>query len=368
MITVTKPFLPPRQDYEQLLDQIWKRNWLTNNGPVLNELELALKRYLDLEHLLFVSNGTIAIQLAIKALDLQGEIITTPFSYVATTSSISWENCKPVFVDIDPLTLNIDPAGIEARITNKTSAILATHVFGIPCDIEAIQAIADKHDLKVIYDAAHCFGTEYKGRSILEYGDVSTLSLHATKLYHSVEGGLVVTKDPEILRRLAYMRNFGHNGPEAFFGLGINGKNSEFHAAMGLTNLNYADDILFKRKAQHQLYKEILEPLEVSYPKHEQKGVKYNYAYFPVLYANEQELLEAMEALRLQYISARRYFYPALNSLEYVEKQACPIAEDVSKRIMCLPLYHSLTEADITMICRVLIRQQRYAQRQAIVQ
>ena len=237
MIPVTKPFLPPKEEYEDFLRGIWSRNWLTNNGPLVNELELRLKEYLKVKHLLYLSNGTIALQIAIKALGLKGEIITTPFSYVATTSSIVWENCKPVFVDIDPKTLNIDPEKLETAITKKTTAILATHVYGNPCDIEAIQAIADKHHLKVIYDAAHCFGTKYKGKSVFEYGDVSTTSFHSTKIFHTVEGGAVFTKDPSMLKRMAYMRNFGHDGPEKFNGVGINGKNSEFHAAMGLVNL-----------------------------------------------------------------------------------------------------------------------------------
>src|SRR5690606_18072879 len=221
MIPVTKPFLPPQEEYEKYLDGIWKREWLTNNGPLVNELELQLKEYLGLKHILYVSNGTIALQMAIKALELKGEIITTQFSFVATTSSIVWEGCKPVFVDIDQATLNIDPSKIEAAITSETSGILATHVYGNPCDIEAIQAIADKHGLKVIYDAAHCFGTKYKGRSVFEYGDISTTSFHATKLFHTIEGGAVFTKDPEVLKKLSFLRNFGHNGPEKYEGVGI---------------------------------------------------------------------------------------------------------------------------------------------------
>ena len=209
MIPVTKPFLPPQAIYQSYLDGIWKRQWLTNMGPLANDLELKLKETLNIKHLLFVTNGTVALQMAIKALDLKGEIITTPFSFVATTSTIVWENCKPIFVDIDPDSLNIDTSKIEAAITSKTSAILATHVYGNPCDVEKIEEIAKKHNLKVIYDAAHAFGVEIKGKSIFEYGDISTCSLHATKLYHSGEGGLVITQDPELLKKLAYIRNFG---------------------------------------------------------------------------------------------------------------------------------------------------------------
>src|SRR5689334_14362011 len=220
MIPVTKPFLPPIQEYEQYLQDIWKRNWLTNNGPLVNELELRLKDFLGLKHLLFVTNGTIAIQLAIKALDLRGEIITTPFSYVATTSSIVWENARPVFVDINPADFTIDASRIEASITEHTVAILATHVYGIPCDVEEIERIAKKHKLRIIYDAAHAFAVKYKGKSLCSYGDVSTISFHATKLFHTIEGGGVFTSDNDLAHKIAYMRNFGHKGQEEFWGVG----------------------------------------------------------------------------------------------------------------------------------------------------
>ena len=248
MILVTKPYLPPLEEYQQYISGIWKRQWLTNMGPLANELELRLKDHLHVKHLLFVGNGTIALQMAIKALDLKGEIITTPFSFVATISSIVWEGCTPVFVDINTQSLNIDAAKIEAAITDKTSAILATHIYGNPCEVEAIQQIASKHNLKIIYDAAHCFGVTVNGKSVFEYGDISVCSLHATKLYHSGEGGLIITKDPVLLKKLAYIRNFGFDGPEAFAELGINGKNSELHAAMGLVNLNHIHEIIEKRK------------------------------------------------------------------------------------------------------------------------
>ena len=206
MIPVTKPFLPPKEDYEAYVEGIWQRNWLTNNGPLVNQLELELKEYLSLDHLLYVGNGTIALQLAFKALGLTGEVITTPFSYVATVSSLVWEGMEPVFVDIDSKSLNIDPNKIEAAITPKTSAILATHVYGNPCEIEQIQSIASKHGLKVIYDAAHCFGTTYKGKSVFHYGDIATTSFHATKLFHTIEGGAVFSQDPELIKKIALMR------------------------------------------------------------------------------------------------------------------------------------------------------------------
>ena len=232
MIQVTKPFLPPVEDYKKYIDKIWQRQWLTNMGPLSSELEMQLKEFLNLDHLIFVTNGTVALQLAIRALDLKGEIITTPFSFVATTSSIVWEGCTPVFVDIDKNSLNIDADKIEAAITENTSAILATHVYGNPCEIDKIEEIAKKHNLKIIYDAAHAFAVQYKGKSVFEYGDISICSLHATKLYHSTEGGLIITKDPSLLKKAALMRNFGISDFNKFAELGINGKNSEFHAAI----------------------------------------------------------------------------------------------------------------------------------------
>jgi dTDP-4-amino-4,6-dideoxygalactose transaminase len=224
MIPVTKPFLPPVEEYESYIRDIWQRQWLTNNGPLVNELELKLKLYLEVPHMLYVTNGTMALQMAIRALELKGEIITTPFSFIATTSSTLWEHCKPVFVDIDPETLNIDASKIEAAITPQTSAILATHVFGNPCDIEVIDEIGVNYGLKVIYDASHCFGAKYKGKSVFAYGDISTTSFHATKIYHTIEGGGVFTRDPELLKKMAYMRNFGFDGPDHFACVGVNAK------------------------------------------------------------------------------------------------------------------------------------------------
>ena len=359
MIPVTKPFLPPKEKVYELLDGVFERNWLTNNGPLVNDYELKLKQYLGLNHLLFVSNGTIALQLAIKALGLKGEIITTPFSYVATTSSILWEGCTPVYVDIDRRTFNIDPQRIEEAITPRTSAILATHCFGNPCDIEAIDTIARKHSLKVIYDAAHCFGVKYKGRSIFEYGDISTLSLHATKLVHSVEGGLVVTKDPDLLKRLAYKRNFGHDGPEKFNGLGINGKNSEFHAAVGIIVLEHADEILLNRKYLSECYDNQLKNVDVIKPKVETHS-ELNYGYYPILFKDEYKALKAKTALEEREIFCRRYFYPSLNKIGYVESKSMPVSEKTAKGILCLPLFYGLRKEEQLLIGRVLSRLQNY--------
>ena len=359
MIPVTKPFLPPIAEYESYIHSIWQRQWLTNNGPLVNELELSLKAYLNIKHLLYVTNGTIAIQLAIKALALKGEIITTPFSYVATTSTIVWENCKPVFVDIDKWSLNINPELIEAAITPDTCAILATHCFGNACEIDKIQAIADKYRLKVIYDAAHCFGTTYKERSVFEYGDISTTSFHATKLYHTIEGGAVFTQQPEILKRMAYMRNFGHDGPESFVGLGINGKNSEFHAAMGLCNLKYISDILASRKQQSLCYDNAIGKLNVLKPSIQQNSA-FNYAYYPIIFDSEIEAIDAKRALEQKKIYPRRYFFPSLSSLPYVDSNETPVADSISKRILCLPLYYELSKEEQDMIARILLRTQNY--------
>lgn len=360
MIPVTKPFLPPKEDYDILLHGIWKRQWLTNMGPLASDLEIKLKEYLGVKHLLFVTNGTIAIQMAIKALGLKGEIITTPFTYVATTSSIVWEGCKPVFVDIDKHSLNIDPSKIEEAITDKTSAIIATHVYGNPCDVEAIDKIAKKHNLKVIYDAAHAFGVNVSGKSIFEYGDISTCSLHATKLFHSGEGGLVVTKDPTLLKELSHIRNFGHAGPEKFQNLGINGKNSEFHAALGLANLKYVGDIHNKRKILSARYDKNLKSINAIKPIWHEASTP-NYAYYSVVFDREALLLNCIDKLKQNEIYGRRYFYPSLASnLPYVESQELENTDNISKRVFCLPLYYDLTIEEVDLICRLLLRTQNY--------
>lgn len=262
-----------------------------------------------------------------------------------------------MFADIDPLTLNIDPNSIENRITPNTSAILATHVYGNPCDIFSIEKIAKKYKLKVIYDAAHCFGTLYNGKSVFTYGDVSTTSFHATKVFHSVEGGAVFTGDPELLRKMSYMRNFGHNGPEKFDGVGINGKNSEFHAGMGIVNLRYIDAILVKRKADSELYN-----LKLSSLRHStiriSSNTEFNFAYYPILLSTEAEVLNTISELNRHNIFPRRYFYPSLSGLDYVERQETPISDDFSKRVICLPLFFEIDESEIDMICKILIRTQ----------
>lgn len=359
MIPVTKPFAPPIDEYNKLLNEIWDRNWFTNNGPFVNELETKLKILLNLDHLLYLSNGTIALQIAIKALELKGEIITTPFSYVATTSSIVWEGCQPIFVDIDDKTLNIDPYKIEDAITSETCAILATHVYGNPCEIDKIQEIAKKHNIKIIYDAAHCFGTKYKGKSVFEFGDISTTSFHATKLFHTIEGGAVISKNSDLIKKMSQLRNFGHDGPEDFPELGINGKNSEFHAAMGLCNLNYVDEILNSRKVQSDLYDYHLDGLKIRKIQITEES-EFNYAYYPIIFESEEELIDSIKILNAHNIFPRRYFYPSLSKLKYTKGGNVPITDEISKKVLCLPLYFTLKESDIIMISRLLKRSQKF--------
>ncbi len=355
MIPVTRPFLPPMEEYQQYVRQIWTRQWLTNIGPLSSELEVRLKDFLGINHLLYVTSGTIALQMAIKALELRGDIITTPFSFVATTSTIVWEGCNPVFVDIDSQSLTIDVSKIEEAITSDTVAILATHVYGNPCDIDAIDKIAQKHKLKVIYDAAHAFAVTYKGRSVLEYGDISICSLHATKLYHSVEGGLIVTRDPTLFKKASLMRNFGISGFNEYGDLGINGKNSEFHAAMGLVNLKYVENIIAKRKKISAHYDDKLKTVKASFPVWNTYASQ-NYAYYPIILETEQLLLNVMGELEKTQIFTRRYFYPSLSScLPYLHAEKSPVSDDVSKRVLCLPLYYDLTLEEVSLICRIIL-------------
>ena len=360
MIPVTKPFLPPREEYETLAAGIWERRYLTNHGPLVQQLEAGLREKLDLDHILYVGNGTVALQIAIRVLGLQGEIITTPFSYVATTSSIVWQGCRPVFVDIDPRTLNIDPAKIEAAITPHTSAIVATHCFGNPCDIEAIAGIAARHNLRVIYDAAHAFGTRYQGKSVFAQGDISITSFHATKLFQTVEGGAIIPGDPDRVLAIRRMRNFGHAGPETFDGVGINGKNSEFHAAMGLCNLKYVDAVLATRKRQAAIYNELLQHPGIR-RQQIRPGTDYNHAYYPVILPDEPACLAVKAALEDADIFPRRYFYPILSQLDYVtpagEKPAeVPVAADIASRILCLPVYHDLAPEEQQKVAGIILQ------------
>ncbi|MBC6697789.1 DegT/DnrJ/EryC1/StrS family aminotransferase [Hymenobacter puniceus] len=353
-INVTKSYLPPLEEYVGYLAGIWERAHLTNAGPLVVELERSLKEYLGVKHLFFVNNGTIALQIALKAMDLKGEILTTPFSYVATTSSIVWEGSTPVFVDIDPQTLCIDATLLEAAITPQTVAIMATHVYGNPCAVEEIEVIAKRHNLRVIYDAAHAFGVTYKDTSVLNYGDISTLSFHATKLFHTVEGGAIITADDELAHRISYMRNFGHNGPEAFWGVGVNGKSSEFHAAMGLCVLPKVDDLIRRRRELSERYDAHLAGTAVRRPLIQEHTSRYNYSYYPTVMPSEPVLLRVRDALNAANILPRRYFYPSLNTLEYTGHQSAPVSEEISTRALCLPLYYELTNEEVDTICSII--------------
>lgn len=347
MINVTKTYLPPFEEYSAILKRAWDKGWITNNGELVQELESKLKEYLGVENLLFTTNGTVPLQMALKALNITKEVITTPFSYVATTNAILWEGCTPVFVDIDPKTFCIDATKIEAAITIDTEAILATHVYGIPCDIEAIDAIAKKHHLKVIYDGAHAFGCRYKGKSLLSYGDISTCSFHATKLFHTVEGGCIIANDPEVAHQLMLYRQFGHVYDE-YFSVGINGKNSEFHAAMGLCILPNIEEIISARKSITELY-DVTLSVNFTRPLFPAKP-EYNYGYYPLVFDSENYLLEVVKNLKENNIAGRRYFYPSLNELPYLQQQPCPVSEDISRRVLCLPLYPGLEEKEIALI------------------
>lgn len=352
-INVTKAYLPPLAEYTAYLEGIWERGWLTNNGPLVQQLESELSQYLDNMHVQFTGNGTIALQVAIKALGLTGEIITTPFSYVATTTAILWENCIPVFVDIEDQTFCIDATKIEAAITPLTTAILATHVYGYPCDVLAIENIASRHNLKVIYDGAHAFGVRVHGRSLMSYGDLTTCSFHATKLFHTVEGGAVIMNDEALARKIWLYKSFGHIGEE-YFTLGVNGRNSEFHAAMGLCNLPHVSNFIEKRRKLAELYRHELAGLPLQFPVSNEKSLEYNYAYFLVLFDSERRLLQVKEGLTAQAVNTRRYFFPSLNQLPYNIGAPCPVSEDASSRALCLPFYHELTPDEVRWVSRLV--------------
>lgn len=353
MIPVTKPFLPPIAEYMAQVQRAYDNEWLTNRGELVLELEEKLKAYLDVSNILITNNGTIPLQIALKLLGNGAEVITTPFSYVATTAAIVWENCTPVFVDIHPEYLTIDETLIEDAITPKTTCILATHVFGNPCNVEEIDRIAKKHNLKVIYDAAHCFGVKYKGKSIFEYGDISTCSFHATKLFHTGEGGAIFCKDEELRHKIFYSHNFGHNGPNDFYGVGINGKISELQAAMGLAVLPYMDSILEKRKEIMEFYNANLDFSKIR-PLKIRENTTWNYSYYPIVFNNEDSLINMQSQLNEMDIYPRRYFNPSLNKLKYIRSKEYIISEGISNRILCLPLFNNLTLKNIESTIKII--------------
>ena len=341
MINVTKSYLPNKDKYKSYIDEIYENGWLTNQGPLVQRLETRLAQYLGVKNIVLVSNGTIALEIAYRALDLKGEVITTPFSFVATTSSLVTNKLIPIFVDINEKTFNLNPKNIEKKITSRTSAILPVHVFGNACEVEEIKKIANKHNLKVIYDAAHAFDVKYKDKSLLSYGDISTLSFHATKLFHTIEGGALIINDDSLLEKVRYLINFGIKNQEEIPHLGTNAKMNEFEAAMGLCILDDIEDIKTNRKKVVENYKIGLESL-VTFQEQNNQATE-NYSYFPILFKNEEDLSKVQKSLNKENIFPRRYFYPSLDTLEYIEpKQECKISRDISKRILCLPIYAEL--------------------------
>lgn len=356
MIPVTKTYIPDIQEYHAIVQRAFDKGWVSNRGELVLELEDKITKTLSLDQakILCLNNGTSPLQIALKALAQNGEVITTPFSYVATTAAIIWENCTPVFVDIHPEYLTIDETKIEAAITNKTTCILATHVYGNPCNVDAIEKIAKKHSLKVIYDAAHCFGVTYNGKSIFEYGDISTCSFHATKIFHTGEGGALFCKDEQLFFKLFNSHNFGHNGPEDFHGLGINAKMSELNAAMGLAVLPHFGRISKQRGNVVKLYNKHITTQKVTKIVLRNNTI-WNNSYYPIIFKNEDTLLKAVAALNENNIFPRRYFYPSLNKLPYLtEKSTQKVSEEISSRILCLPIYHNLEENTVLEISQTI--------------
>lgn len=361
MIPVTKPYLPSREKLNQYIDGIYERNWLTNNGPLVQQLTERLEKYLGIENLLLVSNGTLALQIAYRALGITNsdqskiaEAITTPFTFIATASSLKWEGIEPIFSDIDADTWCLDPAKIEDKITANTKAIVPVHVFGNACDVEAIDTIAQKYNLKVIYDAAHAFGVTFKDKSLLTYGDAATLSFHATKLFHSIEGGAIVFKHKEDLERAKKAINFGIVGPEEIDSLGINAKMNEFQAAMGLCVLDELENNLTSRAAVWNTYADVLGAqvqLQKIHP-----GVQYNYAYFPVVFDTAEQAAQVLNALKENDVIARRYFYPSLDTVNYFQlKEQQPLSKDIASRILCLPIYSDLPKHKQNIIVTIIL-------------
>lgn len=355
MINVTKTYLPDLERYKSYIDKIFSSGWLTNRGDLVQELEKRLQDYLGVNNLLVVSNGTLALQVAFKVLGLKGDVITSPFSFVATTSSLVWEGLTPIFSDIDPDSYTIDPLEIEKLITSSTSAILPVHVFGNSCNIHAIESLAKRYNLKTVYDAAHCFGVNYDGRGISNYGDAITFSFHSTKIFHTIEGGAIVFKDEEMLKKARLMINFGIPGPDNITELGINCKMNEFQAAMGLCILDEIKNIISKRERVWNNYYDAFQHCDqIKLQKLNKRGTN-NFSYFSILLKSEKELLNIRDSLNTEEIYPRRYFYPSLETLPYLKKkQIAKISSDISKRILCLPLYDQLEATDQEKIISII--------------
>ena len=366
IITVTSPLLPDLKEFEKYLEDIWSRKWLTNNGHYHKELEKALAEYLKVPYISLFTNGTLPLITALQALRITGEVITTPYSFVATTHSIWWNNLKPVFVDVEESTGNIDPEKIEAAITPRTTAIMPVHVYGTPCNTKRIQEIADIYGLKVIYDAAHAFGVEVDGKSILENGDMSTLSFHATKVYNTVEGGALICHDEATKKRIDYLKNFGFAGETTVVAPGINSKMDEIRAAYGLLNLKQVDNAIEHRKCVAQQYREALKDVRGIRFLPDIDGVHHNYSYFPI-FINEEEYGMSRDALYFKLkennILARRYFYPLISNfpvyrgLESSSPANLPIATKLANQVLCLPMYADLTDADVERVISEVVTQ-----------
>jgi len=352
-IYVSKPLLPPLDQYVEMLKGIWESGILTHNGPLVQKLEKEIDTYLGIDTTTVVTNGTIAMQLAMRALDLlEGEVITTPFSWVANCNAIQWERCQPVFVDVDPESFNINPDEIEAAITKRTRAILGVHVFSCPCDVERIEAIASAHNLRVIYDGAHAFGVKYNNKSVFSWGDISTTSFHATKLFNTGEGGAVFTSG-SLKERIKSLRFFGIDSRNNITDIGCNAKMTEIHAALGLCNIPYLTSVIQVRKAIYSNYFEALSN-KLSFQKFDSSS--YNYSYVPVLFPSETELKIVISHLNANDIFPRRYFSPSLNEVKAIQQYTpCPISEDISRRILCLPTYNELSLESVRWISKLII-------------
>lgn len=359
IITVTSPLLPPLEEFTPYLEDIWKRKWLTNNGHYHQELEKALCEYLKVPYISLFTNGTLPLICALQAMRITGEVITTPYSFVATTHALWWNGIKPVFVDVDPLTGNMDPEKIEAAITPKTTAIMPVHVYGQPCNIERIQEIADTYGLKVIYDAAHAFGVEKDGVSIINAGDMATLSFHATKVFNTIEGGALVCHDAQTKQRIDYIKNFGFANETTVVAPGINGKMDEIRSAYGLLSLKYVDDAIKRRREVANCYREALKDITgISYLD-ELTDVKYNYSYFPI-FVSEREYAISRNALYEKMkdvgVYGRRYFYPLISTfstykgLESSSRDNLPVAYRMADEVICLPMHHGLSSDDIDRV------------------
>lgn len=362
-ITVTSPLLPPLEEFIPYLEKIWDSKWITNNGQFHQQLEEALCEYLGVKYISVFTNGTLPLITALQALRITGEVITTPYSFVATTHALWWNGIKPVFVDIDPQTLNLDPKKIERAITPKTTAIMPVHVYGNPCNIEEIQAIADKYGLKVIYDAAHAFGVRINGESILNYGDMSTLSFHATKTYNTIEGGALICHDEKTKKRIDYLKNFGFAGETEVVAPGINAKMDEVRAAYGLLNLKYVDKAIENRKLIAQTYREGLKTIKGINFLNDIEGVRHNYSYFPIFVDEKEYGLsrdELYNKLKENNILGRRYFYPLISDfstyreLDSANTTNLPIANKVAEQVICLPIFDNLEIVDVERVIKVI--------------